>query len=213
MGQLIEPGGQLRFDFAAVEAATARTRVARTWQRSCRFPPRAGPVAAARHTGGDVPLASNLDEQGQLEAAAELYRAVLVAAGPRAEVNFLLAELLYRMGDLPAARERYYTAIELDEDYVEARANLGCVLAEMGQYELAVAAFEGALAYHDDYPDVHYHLARTLDGWAAATKRNSTGMPSWTSSPIALGASRPADRLSRGARARHGLGATADPGP
>jgi len=46
---------------------------------------------------------------------------------------------------------------------VEARANLGCVLAETGQLELAVAAFEGALSYHVDYPDVHYHLARTLD--------------------------------------------------
>ncbi len=45
----------------------------------------------------------------------------------------------------PAARERYYMAIELDEDYVEARANLGCVLAETGQLELAVAAFQGAL--------------------------------------------------------------------
>ena len=40
---------------------------------------------------------------------------------------------------------------------------LGCVLAETGERELAVAAFEGALRYHDEYPDVHYHLARTLD--------------------------------------------------
>lgn len=54
-------------------------------------------------------------------------------------------------------------AIELDENFVEARANLGCVLAETGEHELAVAAFEGALRYHGDYPDVHYHLARTLD--------------------------------------------------
>ncbi len=41
--------------------------------------------------------------------------------------------------------------------------NLGCVLAETGQPELAVAAFQGALARHGDYPDVHFHLARTLD--------------------------------------------------
>ncbi len=87
----------------------------------------------------------------------------MAAAGPTAEACFRLAELLYQRGDLPAARERYYVAIELDEDYVEARANLGCVLAETGELELAVAAFEGALRYHDEYPDVHYHLARTLD--------------------------------------------------
>ena len=108
-------------------------------------------------------LAAELEEDGQLAAAAEMYRAAMAAAGPKAEICFQVAELLYRQGDLGGARERYYMAIELDEDYVEARANLGCVLAETGQRELAVAAFEGALRYHPDYADVHYHLARTLD--------------------------------------------------
>jgi tetratricopeptide (TPR) repeat protein len=51
----------------------------------------------------------------------------------------------------------------LDEEYVEARANLGCVLAELGDHEMAVAAFQGALQSHPDYPDVHFHLAKTLD--------------------------------------------------
>jgi tetratricopeptide (TPR) repeat protein len=155
---LSEPGGQLRFDFAAVERQRQDER-----GEAVPIATGDGPVPPFVTPEAMLSLASNLDEQGELEAATELYRAVLVAAGPRAEVNFLLAELLYRMGDLPAARERYYMAIELDEDYVEARANLGCVLAEMEQYELAIAAFEGALAYHDEYPDVHYHLARTLD--------------------------------------------------
>ncbi len=62
-----------------------------------------------------------------------------------------------------AARERYYNAIEIDDDFVEARVNLGCVLAETGQLDLAIAAFQGALARDDHYPDVHYHLARSLD--------------------------------------------------
>ncbi len=95
------------------------------------------------------------------------------------EVCFQLAELLYRLGDVSAARERYYMAIELDEDYVEARANLGCVLAETGQLELAVAAFEGALRYHGDYPDVHYHLARTLDdlGRSRRSRTALAGVP------------------------------------
>ena len=107
-----------------------------------------------------VQLAGQLEDEGQLEPAAEMYRAAMAAGGPTPKICFLLAELLYQMHDLPAARERYYMAVELDEDYVEARANLGCVLAELGEQELAIAAFEGALAYHDDYPDVHYHLAR-----------------------------------------------------
>jgi tetratricopeptide (TPR) repeat protein len=110
-----------------------------------------------------VHLAGQLEDEGHLEAAAEMYRAAMAAGGPSAEICFLLAELLYQIHDLTAARERYYMAIELDEDYVEARANLGCVLAELGEQELAIAAFEGALAYHDDYADVHYHLGRLLD--------------------------------------------------
>ena len=110
-----------------------------------------------------VHWAGQLEEEGQLPLAADMYRASMAAGGVSAEICFLLAELLYQMGDLSAARERYYMAVEIDEDYVEARANLGCVLAELGDHDLAISAFEGALAYHDDYADVHYHLARVLD--------------------------------------------------
>jgi len=142
---LIEPGGQLRFDFDAWEGEpTHQQAVPTTPDQMCR-------------------LAAELEEDGQLADAAEMYRAAMAAAGPKAEICFQVAELLYRVGDLGGARERYYMAIELDEDYVEARANLGCVLAETGQHDLAVSAFEGALRYHPDYADVHYHFARTLD--------------------------------------------------
>jgi len=168
---LIEPGGQLRFDFEAAEQQEV-------------FGERAGETAdeapcdvhgvlslAPRHDGDLAPtspqelcrMAARLEDEGQLEAAVEMYRAAMAAAGPVPEICFQVAELLYRLGDLGGARERYFTTIELDENYVEARANLGCVLAETGQRELAVAAFQGALAYHADYADVHYHLARTLD--------------------------------------------------
>jgi tetratricopeptide (TPR) repeat protein len=144
--ELIEPGGQLRLDFdiEETEAAPAHAAMPCTGDQMCR-------------------LAAELEEDGQLAAAADMYRAAMAAMGPKADLCFQLAELLYRLGDLPAARERYYMAVELDEDYVEARANLGCVLAEMGQSDLAVAAFEGALRYHPRYADAHYHLARTLD--------------------------------------------------
>jgi tetratricopeptide (TPR) repeat protein len=142
---LIEPGGQMRFDFDAWDTAVPPERlIPSTEDQMCS-------------------LAAELEEDGQLSAAAEMYRAAMAAGGPKPEICFMVAELLYRQGDLCGARERYYTAIELDEDYVEARANLGCVLAETGQRELAVAAFEGALRFHPDSADVHYHLARTLD--------------------------------------------------
>ncbi len=159
---LIDAGGQMRLDFAAAS---------RDAEEAALDPSRQSTLALSGDTSEPPPAspeelvlwAAGLEEEGRLEQAAETYRAALVAGGPHAETNFLLAELLYRMEDLAGARERYYIAIEIDEDYVEARANLGCVLAEMHQPELAASAFAGALAFHNEYPDAQYHLARTLD--------------------------------------------------
>ncbi len=158
---LIEPGGQLRFDFeAGAGPAGSLDHDGAATAEIISFEP----VIDSPSTPDDmIQAAEQLEELGELPAAAEMYRTAQAAGGPRAEICFQLAELLYQLHDLSAARERYYMAIELDEDYVEARANLGCVLAELGEQELAVSAFEGALALHDDYPDVHYHLGRTLD--------------------------------------------------
>lgn len=190
---LVEPGGQFRFDFEAsdtgdIAALDDETVQVAGYAHAAAEPPgedaSATELGEACLMGGDAEeqaaetappeplvgapaelarLAAELEEAGQLSEAAEMYRAVLAAAGPAAEICFQLAEILYRLGDHSAARERYYMAVEVDEDFVEARANLGCVLAETGQGELALAAFEGALRYHPDYADVHYHLARTLD--------------------------------------------------
>lgn len=165
---LAEPGGQLRFDFeAAGEAALGGEPDAEGAASIVAFTPRALPPATPEEM---VQAATELEELGDVPAAADMLRAAMAAGGPRAELCFALAELLYQVHDLSAARERYYMAIELDEDYVEARANLGCVLFELGDKELAVSAFEGALAFHDDYADVHYHLGRTLDALARASE-------------------------------------------
>ncbi|RIK77220.1 MAG: hypothetical protein DCC67_12940 [Planctomycetota bacterium] len=162
---LAEPGGQLLLDFDAPrrdEAASPAVIPLADW--------REGDVADA----ADDPHAAGLlqqlqqsaldwEDEGELDRAAEAYRTILMAIGPRPEINFALADVLYRAGDLSAARERYYAALELDEEYVEARASLGCVLAETGELELAAATFEGALAYHPDFADVYYHLAGVLE--------------------------------------------------
>ena len=106
--------------------------------------------------------ACELEARGNLEGAADLYRAALAVGGANPQINFQLAEILYRLGDLSAARERYFSAVELDENFVEARANLGCVLAELGQHDLAMAAFRGALKLHPDYAEVRLHLGMLL---------------------------------------------------
>jgi len=158
---LIDPGGQLRFDFEASENGPGPAHRKSAEILSLAKQARSGETMVSPDEM--CRLAAELEEEGHLEAAAEVFRAVAAATGGHPEICFQIAELLYRLGDLDGARERYYMTVELDEDYVEARANLGCVLEETGQKELAVAAFEGALACHPDYADVHYHLARTLE--------------------------------------------------
>jgi tetratricopeptide (TPR) repeat protein len=159
---LAEPGGQLLFDFDQRQLEDDATETPATIA-----------ITAAHRAGGDDSLetlveqlqqeAIDWEDEGQLDRAAAAYRTLLMAAGPRAEIHFALADVLYRANDLSAARERYYAALEIDEEYVEARASLGCVLAETGELELAAATFAGALEYHPDFADVHYHLAHTLD--------------------------------------------------
>ena len=166
--ELVEPSGQLRFDFSARVRDDASSENDNE-QQVVSIDDRRREIFAHSSPQDMLLAAGELEDEGHLDAAADMLRAVLAAGGPHAEVNFMLAEVLYQLGDLSAARERYYMAVELDEDYVEARANLGCVLAETGEKELAVAAFNGALEYHADYADVHYHLARTLDELDNAT--------------------------------------------
>ncbi|HUG68514.1 MAG TPA: MerR family transcriptional regulator [Pirellulaceae bacterium] len=163
---LVEPSGQLRIDFDALEAyASEQLQESGDWsaRATLSLANHLAELSAPTTPKEMVEAAIAYEDEGELEAAVEMYRAALTAGGAQAEVCFHLAELLYMLGDISAARERYFMAIELDENFVEARANLGCVLAETGELELAVAAFQGTLAHHADYPDVHYHLARTLD--------------------------------------------------
>ena len=142
---LIEAGGQMRLDFDATEhAGDVFSSIDQTTEPTVLS---IGSVLSQQENGFSrdemIAMASDLEDAGQTSDAIEMYRAVLVAGGPSAEICFRLAELLYLAGDVTAVRERYSTAVELDENYVEARANLGCVLAETGDLDLAIAAFQG----------------------------------------------------------------------
>jgi tetratricopeptide (TPR) repeat protein len=171
---LLEPGGQLRFDFDAMESET-------DIDQATSFPPSTLSIFGGDHVADSVPDEYSLRHSAQAESdpllsaafaaeddgdyptAIDYCHAILARDGPRADISFQIGELLYRMGEVLAARERYYMAIEVDPDFVEARASLGSVLAETNQWELAVAAFRGALSLHDDYAEVHYNLARVLE--------------------------------------------------
>jgi tetratricopeptide (TPR) repeat protein len=175
--QFLEASGQFRFGFEQADEAGLECCPPATllFERPACSPlgrigskPR---VAHARDSDGErvysleamIDEAITAEDEDDLPAAIDWYRAALAAYGSNADICFQLAELLYRDGDLSGARERYYMALELEPSLVEARANLGCVLAECGQSDLAVAAFEGTLEQFADYADVHFHLARSLD--------------------------------------------------
>jgi len=118
----------------------------------------------------------HLEEQ-RLEEAVEAFRLCLLDRVQRADVHFQLAETLYRQNNLAGALERYHIAVELDPNYLEAWTQLGCVYAESSRPEAAIHAFQIALELHPEYPDVHWHLAQTLEqkGQSAAAK------PHWES--------------------------------
>jgi tetratricopeptide (TPR) repeat protein len=160
--ELAEPGGQLLLDFdqpADGDEDDAAPAVLSMALGAASVEP-----SGALSTIDQLHQAAlDCEDDGDLSGAAEAYRTILMASGPRAEIHLALADVLYRAGDLSGARERYYATLELDEDYVEARASLGCVLAEAGDLQLAAATFEGALACHPDFADVHFHLGNTLE--------------------------------------------------
>ena len=157
---LVEPGGQKRFDFSDLDAiADGEDPDLITFEPAMNE----RDINDLQSKDDFLELAIRYEDENAIESACEVYRSLLLAFGPSADVCFRLAENLFHIGDLPAARERYYATIELDEQFVEARASLGCLLVELGKPELAISAFQGALDHHADYPDVLYHLARQLD--------------------------------------------------
>ncbi|MCA9139697.1 MAG: tetratricopeptide repeat protein [Planctomycetales bacterium] len=170
---LVEPGGQMRFDFDALDQPSTtddenadKSNVGHSRDIVAFDLPDQPPMLRASGAFDEDPIlvaAYQAEDDDDLETAIDLYHTILSRDGARADVSFQIGELLYRMNFLIAARERYYTAIEIDPDFVEARASLGAVLAELGQNELAIAALKGALSMYDDYADVHYTLAKTLD--------------------------------------------------
>lgn len=158
---LVEPGGQKRIDFEAVESIVEEES-----PDVINLPSKTASIDSLDQFSQPeqfIQLANEFEDLGEMETAIDIYRAMVLAFGPSAESSFRLAELLYLIGQTEAARERYYMAVEMDGTYIEARASLGCVLVELNEPEMAVSAFRGALGVYEDYPDVHFHLARLLD--------------------------------------------------
>ncbi|MCR9243451.1 MAG: tetratricopeptide repeat protein [bacterium] len=142
-GRLVEPGGQLVFDFerAAIaegEPALPTMRAPKAW----------------------FAIAVEAEAAGRIEDAVRAYEHALEDDNP--EAHFNLGNCYYSIRRRQQARERFETAVELSPNYAEAWNNLGVVRGELNDREGAILALERALAIVPHYADAHYNLAEAL---------------------------------------------------
>lgn len=140
-GRLLEPGGQLLFDFRASAAGAAelpRLRSAPEW----------------------FAIGVDAEAAGRLEDAARAYERALPGGG--AEAHFNLGNCHYALRRRDEATVQFAAAVEVDPDHAEAWNNLGVVLGEQGDRSGAIAALSRALELVPHYADAHYNLAEAL---------------------------------------------------
>lgn len=139
-GRLVEPGGQLLFDFAAAraEAPLPSLRSAHDWFQA----------------GVDAEAA------GRLEDAVRAYERALAGRNP--EAHFNLGNCLYALRRRADALAQFEAATAAAPDYAEAWNNLGIARGELGDRDGAIAALRRALALVPHYADAHYNLAEAL---------------------------------------------------
>lgn len=140
-GRLVEPGGQLLFDFTAAstqQAALPNLRSAYDWFQ----------------------IAVDAEAAGRLEDAVRAYEHALVDGN--AEAHFNLGNCLYALRRRTEAATHFLAATELAADYAEAWNNLGIVRGELGDREGSIAALRRALGLVPHYADAHYNLAEAL---------------------------------------------------
>jgi tetratricopeptide (TPR) repeat protein len=167
-GQLTEPSGQLRLDFDESDAADP-TPVAATVEDAIAdaeisLEPVADEPAIDLSAAERFEVAVELEEEGNLEEAAEAYAAALEAGGESAEIAFNLGNVLFALGRKPEAIERFEEALALDPKYVEAWNNLASVHAELENWTKAIESGCRAADLNYDYPDAHYNLAEAYHG-------------------------------------------------
>lgn len=195
-GQLRDACGQRRIEFGAEDPEEADTG-----PDTLPFRSLPAELADSESASGEAyrlkRLAEQLEDEGEIEEAIEVWRTFHLACGPGAESCFRLGELLYLTGDCAAARERYYMALEMDPTRVEVRTSLGCVLVELEEFELAISALRGALAMHPEFADAHFHLANALEVSGQVEQAAGHWQMFLDNSPAGPWADQARERLSR----------------
>lgn len=146
--RLVEPNGQLRFEFADPEQEVGEMELS--------------VVTAQGATDALFEEALECEDQGHFEQAIELYAEAIDLDPEDPTLHFNLGNAQFELGQYAAALSAYEQASQLDPQYVESWNNLGNTLAELGRPEEAIAAYRRALDLLPGYADAHYNLAETL---------------------------------------------------
>jgi tetratricopeptide (TPR) repeat protein len=142
---LIEPTGQLRFDFAPEEETAALP-----WSEC--------PTADELFDE-----ALELHDSGRHADAAEKYRMAIELDPKDPVLYFNLANVNYELGCLEDSATAYLEATQRDPHYVEAWNGLGCVLSQLNRSKEAIVALRRAVQLVPDYGDAHFNLASELE--------------------------------------------------
>ncbi|MCB9879671.1 MAG: tetratricopeptide repeat protein [Planctomycetes bacterium] len=143
-GRLVEPTGQLLFDFGA-EVDGGKL---------------AAPLPQLRSSQDWFAIGVDAEAAGRLDDAVRAYERAL--PGGTAEAHFNLGNCYYALKRRKEAVDQFAGAIARAPDYAEAWNNLGIVRGEVGDRHGAVAALERALELVPHYADAHYNLAEAL---------------------------------------------------
>lgn len=140
-GRLLEPGGQLVFDFAAANARgedLPQLRSAQDW----------------------FVIGVDAEAAGRIDDAIRAYERAL--PGGSVETHFNLGNCYYAQRRRGEAAAQFVAAVTRAEDYAEAWNNLGIVRGELGDRSGAIEALQRALQLVPHYADAHYNLAEAL---------------------------------------------------
>jgi arylsulfatase A-like enzyme/Tfp pilus assembly protein PilF len=103
-----------------------------------------------------------LQQQGQMDRAAELYREMVLIAPESPQVRRYLGDAMTKADRLQEAAEAYRQVIDMNPDDESAHLNLGVVLARLGRPEDAIKCYDLVLRLNPDNAEAHSDLGAVL---------------------------------------------------